>query len=172
MVDFTKMIEAKRFDVDNLFRAYKLNGKEDIDKIRAGYDQFGEAFMAKFLAIVVPQDQTSHFETTLLEGRLPTPEIVGLQTPVYSTTMAATGTTAATGKGWTFWEKLLGAGINTGKAVGSILNDVNNPSSVQTAQQQAQALNLQAQENQSTKTLYIGAAAFLGVILLIFAFKK
>jgi len=170
MVDFNKMIEAKRFDVDNLFRAYKLNGQEDIDKIRAGYDQFGEAFMAKFLAVVVPQDQTSHYSTTLLEGRLPTPEIVGLQTPVYS--IAGAPATTATGKGWTFWEKLLGAATDTGKAVGSILNNVNNPTSVQTAEQQSQALTLQAQENQSTKTLYIGAAAFLGVILLIFAFKK
>jgi len=170
MIDFDSMIQAKRFDVDNLFRSYKLNGRTDIEKIRMGYDQFGEQFMAKFLSVVVPADQTSHFETVLMEGKLPTPEVAGLQTPTsFGTTAAAP---AAKGKAWTFWENLLGAATDTGKAVGSILNNVNNPQSQLSAEQTAQAMSLQAAEAQSTKTLYIVAAAAVVVIVLIFLLKK
>ena len=164
MTDFDKSINENRFEVDNLFRAYKLNGKEDIDKIRAGFDEYGEAFMLKFLSITVPKEHTSHYETTL-EARLPTPEVVGLQKPIYTDD-------TTTGKGWAFWEKFLGAAQQTGSTIGSILNDVNNPGSQQTAEQQAQAMQIQATEAKSSKTLYVIAGLFLAVIILIFAFKK
>lgn len=166
MIDLDKSIQAKRFEVDNLFRMYKLNGKSDIDKIRAGFNSQGEGFMMKLLAIIVPTDHVSHFEATL-EARLPTPEVTGLQTPVYT---QAAPTSATTGKGWTFWEKLLGAGVSTGKAIGSILNDVSNPQ--QSAEQQAAIIQQQTAEATSSRTLYILGGVFLAAILLIFAFKK
>lgn len=166
MIDLDKSIQRHRFEVDNLFRSYKLNGTQDIEKIRAGFESFGESFILKLLSIIVPKEQTSHFEGTL-EAKLPSPEIAGLQTPTsYSTTA---GTTTA-GKGWTFWEKFLGAATNTGEAVGKILNNVNNPQ--QTAEQQAQALQIQQTEAASNKTLYVIAGSFLAAIILIFAFKK
>jgi len=166
MINLDKSIEAKRFEVDNLFRTYKLNGRTDIDKIRAGFDSGGETFMMKLLAIIVPPEHTSHFEATL-EARLPTPAVAGLQTPVYS---QASPPSATTGKGWTFWEKLLGAGVATGEAVGSILNNVNNPQ--QSAEQQGAIIQQQAAEATNTRTLYIVGGVFFGAILLIFAFKK
>lgn len=175
MDNFDKLTQKHRQSLDNLYRAYKLNGRTDIEKIKAGFDLYGENFVMKVLSIITPKDHVSHFEATL-EAKLPTPEIVGLQTPVYTTTGAPASTTATptatTGKGWAFWEKFLTAAGNTGKTIGGIISDVSNTTANQTAEQQAQAMQLQQAEASNTRTLYVIAGVFLAVILLIFAFKK
>lgn len=171
MIDFDKSIQAHRFEVDNLFRAYQVNGLTDIDKVRAGFDKYGQSFILKLLSIIVPKDHVEHWETTLT-AKLPTPEIAGLQTPTYITDAKGVTTAATEGKGWAFWEKLLNAGAATGATIGSILNDIKNPGATQTAQQQAEAIRAQQAEASSSKTLLIIGGLFLAAIILIFAFKK
>ena len=174
METFEVSTQKNRVALDNLYRAYKVNGRTDIDKIRAGFDKYGENFVMKVLSIITPKDHTSHFEA-VLEAKLPTPEIVGLQTPqLYATSAAvvspAATTTAATGKGWAFWEKLLTAAGQTGQTIGGIISDVKNPTV--SAQQTAVTAQLQSTENTNTRTLYVIAGVFLAGILLIIALKK
>lgn len=171
MDKFQQSIQAHRFEVDNLFRAYQLNGLSDIEKTQAGHEKYGDDFIFKLLTIIVPKDDIQHYETTLT-ARLPTPEIAGLSMPTYVTDADGTTTQASAGKGWGFWEKFLGAAESTGATVGSILNDIKNPGSTQSAEQQAEVLRAQQAEAQNTKTMYILGGIFLGAIILIFAFKK
>ena len=171
MIDFDKNMASHRFEVDNLFRSYQLNGRTDIEKARAGFDQYGEGFIMKLLSITVPKDHRSHYETTL-EAKLPDPYVVGLQAPTLYTVdpAGATTATASTGKGWAFFEKLLGAGVDASAAIGTAMGNLSSPA--QTAQQSAAAQQIEAQNASSSKILYIVAGVFLAGILLIAVLKK
>lgn len=171
MKNFDKSVAEHRSELDNLYRSYKLNGLTDIEKIHNGFDLYGEQFILKVLAIITPKSHVEHFET-VLESKLPTVDVAGLQTSTYTTQQLASAATANTSKGWTFWEKFLTAATDTGKAVGSILGNIKNPQSELTAEQKQQAMQLQATEASNSKMLYILGAAFLAVILIILVVKK
>lgn len=170
MNDLDILLNKNRREVNNLYRHYKVTGSNDLEKIRSGYENQGQNFMMKLLEIIVPKDHFSNYTTTLLEPRMATPDLIGLQ---QSTTVPLSiDTSTAKPKTWAFWDNFLGAVASTGKTIGGVMADINNPQSQATPEQQAQAYQLAAQEKKNTNTIYIAAGALLVIILVVLILKK
>ena len=169
MQNFESLISQNRFAVDNIFRTYKATGVKDIDKIRSGYEANGDTFMMKLLSEIVPKEHFSNFTTTLMESKSATPYTAPLVTDFQT---ASDSSAPSTGKGWTFWSNFLTAIGTTAKTAGTALADLKNPQSTASAQQQQAAIQLQATEATTNKTLYVVAGVFLAVILIVLIMKK
>ncbi len=163
MQDINAVLLQNSFPIRSLLRRYGILGEPTMDSIQKGFARHGDNFMMKVLQIITPQ-QSSY--TNLLTPRSGLINSSQLDTTI----LQPMGATADTGsKTWNFWDKLLN-GINaTGEAIGKLKTNVagNNEAPVITPQATQQA----AQDASQTKTLYMVAAAFVAIIILILIFK-
>jgi len=164
MENLDNILEKNRFEVDNLFRIYKVRGENDLEKIHDGYQSQGDIFMVKLMGIITPKNENK-FDPTALESKLPDPYVAGL-----STTIAADA--APVGKGWAAWNNFLTAFGNTAKTVGTAISDIKTPINQSSPEVIQQQNALAAQDASTTKYLYVGAAVFIAVILIILVTKK
>ena len=169
MQNIETIVAQNRFACDNLFRSYKVRGATDLEKIHDGYKNHGDTFMMRFLSIVTPKGQESKFTPTTLETKLPEPYIAPLVT---NTGVSSKASTAAPGKGWTFWEKFLGALSSTGKTVGGVISDIKTPIATSDPTVVQQQIQTAARDSQTNKILYVSAAVFVAIILIILITKK
>jgi len=147
------LLDNKSFEVEGLLRKHKIAGPLHIDTIKKAYDAKGEPFMMDLLAIITP---TSNY-TTVLNNDLMVPRTGQLVTSAQPA--------AATGKGWTFFDNLLNLATKTGSTIGSVKNDVS-------GQANADAMYLAQQNASNSNMLYIVAAGFIALIIIILILKK
>ena len=150
MEDIQTILDNHSIEVQGLLRKHKISGPLEIDTIKKGYDQKGDTFMMELLQIITP---TSNF-TSLQDYE------ASVATPV-----TATATTATTGKGWAFFDNLLNLATKTGATIGSVQNDVS-------GQATANATYLASQNASNSNMLYIVAAGFIALIIIILILKK
>ena len=148
------LLDNKSFEVEGLLRKHKIAGPLHIDTIKKAYDAKGEPFMMDLLAIITP---TSNY-TTVLNNDLMVPRTGQLVT-------SAQPAQAATGKGWTFFDNLLNLATKTGSTIGSVKNDLS-------GQANANAMYLAQQNASNSNMLYIVAAGFIALIIIILILKK
>ena len=145
------LLDNKSFEVEGLLRKHKIAGPLHIDTIKKAYDAKGEPFMMDLLAIITP---TSNY-TTVLNNDLMVPRKGQLVTTAQP----------ATGKGWTFFDNLLNLATKTGETIGSVKNDVS-------GQAKTDAMYLAQQNASNSNMLYVVAAGFIALIIIILILKK
>lgn len=168
------LLDNKSFEVEGLLRKHKIAGPLHIDTIKKAYDAKGEPFMMELLAIITP---TSSFlgigkgNGFLGLGKSTAGFVYDpLADPLSDETFEAASNTSATeaastGKGWTFFDNLLNLATKTGSTIGSVKNDVS-------GQANADALYLAQQNASNSNMLYIVAAGFIALIIIILILKK
>ena len=169
MQNIDSVLNANRFAVDGLFRQYKVNGTSDMDKIRDGYHNHGAGrFMVKLMAAITPKGPVSGYDPTALESLLPAPYVAPLVLPATTEATAVT----PTAKGWTVWNNFLNALGNTASTIGGAISAVKGPLTATDPAVVQQERLLAASDAKTTNMLYIGAALFVAVIIIILISKK
>jgi hypothetical protein len=177
-MEIQTILEKHRFEVEGLLRRHKIAGSASIETIKSAYDKKGSHFMMELLTIITP---TSSFlgigegkgflglgKSTTSESSVYDPLADPLSDETYDALMAETATTSTTGKGWTFWDKLLTNVSKTGDTISKVKSDISGQSAADTA-----LLNAQLQQDASTSNmLYFIAAGFVALIIIILVLKK
>jgi hypothetical protein len=160
MANIEQVLKQNSVRVGILLRKNRIVGPPTMDTIKKAFDQKGERFMLELMEIIVP-DQ-SHFEALIQPKAGNIAQIIDTKTlaPMKSTT------TQPQGGFWSFWDKLLNTVDNTGEAIQKFKTDINSD----TAQPIDPAAAAQAASQ--TKTLYLVAAGFVALILIILLVRE
>lgn len=161
MQDLSVILTKNSFAVKELFRRYNVMGNPSPATIQAAYNKHGDRFMMKLLSIITPNETSSYTDTLT-----PIKPLSGvIQSTIDTKTLAIpTGaTTESKSSGWTFWEKLLTAVSDTGKTIGQFKTD---------AAGNQIPVEVGSTSNNNSKLLYIGAAAFALLIIMILIFRR
>jgi hypothetical protein len=165
MNNIDQVLQQNSFQVNQLLRRSRIIGEPTMESIQRGFEKHGEPFMMKLLQIITPTESSFSDliqpKTVILSTGVSTTQLMPIKTATTATT------TETTGKVWTFWEKLLGGIGATGEALGKFKNDLAaEPSKTETTPEQVAA----AASN--SKILYMVAAGFVALIILILILRK
>jgi hypothetical protein len=160
MEDIQKLLDEHRSLVAGLLRKHKISGEVNAETIKRAYDAKGEHFMMDLLAIITPNGSTSNY----------TPDLTSLMPmksgqPVSTLQPGILTPAPAKGKAWTFLDNLFNTATKAGEAIGSVQKNTADPNT-------AQMLIIQQAETDKTNMLYLIAAGFIALILIILIFKK
>jgi hypothetical protein len=151
--------------VKRLLRRSHVVGQPNMESIQKGFDKHGEPFMLKLLNIITPTEaaftELIQPKSAILSGAaIDTKTLSGVRTQ----DLAASN---ETGKFWSFWDKLLNGIGSTGEALGKFKNDIAaDTANPEYTQQQAATIA------SNTKILYMVAAGFVALIILILILRK
>jgi hypothetical protein len=160
-MDINQVLDQNSVKVRQLLRKHHVIGEPNMDSIRRGFDKHGSRFMLKLLGIITPPEsrfsaQMSAFSYDPLADPLSDETWAAVEkenTPV-----------ASQGKFWSFWDNLLGKIGQTGEAIGQFQTDA--------AGQPTQTPEQLAIAAANTRTLYMVAAGFVALLIIILIVKK
>jgi hypothetical protein len=161
MQNIEQVLQQNSVRVGILLRKHRITGPPTMDTIKKAFEQKGERFMLELMEIIVP-DQ-SNFEALI------TPRSGAIATqPIDTKKLAPMNTTTAQPPGgfWSFWDKLLNTVDNTGEAIQKFKTDLQTDAPPQYDAAAA------AQAASQTKTLYLVAAGFVALIVIILLVRK
>ena len=164
MSDIQTILDDHGIEVRGLLRKHNIPGDMSIDAIKRGYDEKGEQFMMELLQIITP---TSSF---LGLGSKSTPTFGYDPYTDPLSDQYATPDTAATGKGWLFWDNLLNYATKTGETIGAVKKDISGSAAPGGTAVRTDSAPLQ--QDAASNMLYYVAAGFVALILIILIFRK
>ena len=160
MSNIEQVLQHNSARVGQLLRKHRIIGAPNMDTIKKAFEQKGERFMLELMEILVPNQ--SNFED-MIQPRSGT-----IAQTIDTKTLAPMNATTSKPQGgfWSFWDKLLNTVDNTGEAIQKFKTDM------QTDAPQDYDPNAAAKADSQTKTLYLVAAGFVALIVIILIFRK
>jgi hypothetical protein len=160
MPNIEQVLQQNSVRVGILLRKNRIIGPPTMDTIKKAFDQKGERFMLELIEIIVP-DQ-SHFEALIQ----PKSGIIAQSIDTKKLAPMNSTTTQPQGGFWSFWDKLLNTVDTTGEAIQKFKSDLNSdPIQAVDPVEEAKAAS-------QTKTLYLVAAGFVALIVIILLVRK
>lgn len=163
-MNIDNIINTYQVEISGLLRRHKIAGPVSVQTIRQAHDQKGAYFMMDLLKIITPE---SPYTTELMAPRMAGPITAGLVIPTtYTEAKAAEAAAATTGKAWSFWDNLLNYAAKTAATIGEGKSAISSPGPAE------QSAEMPAAGEPRTNTIYLVAAGFVVLIVVILIFKK